>query len=465
MLDILLTSGYSAIKSSLLPLAIVALLLDSGMIAIWYIIGILINNNGVKASARGEFNQLIGTAVIIAIVIYSVSIFSMVFYTSLNGTKLMSQSALTTMCSNLESSSQLSIISSSYGSFLESKSSGYPGICNFITSASSSSLTDRIDYPLAAAGVIGANVTNQIGEELQNLFIVDGFIGFLSKFKNVDGIGLGNGAISATVSIIPDAGFRMLYDAISPVNTLTALALQVNVASLLLLLTSLFAWPYFLFGGIILRATPFTRSAGGLFIAIAIGMIFFYPTIYAIEYLTLANPANYAQLGSYSTTFSQTDQASLIPITGTQNVNEANVLMSNSIASTGYTLNFFVLPPLNKIAQKDGCWPNLGSLLGGETDMILVSITPVVSQINLALSLISGPQSFLNNIGINIGFSQCPTSSAQQLTFDIFDIYGISGIVMYLLPLMNIIISLAGIIGLSGLLGGDTSLAGLGRLI
>ncbi len=463
MLDILLTSGYSAIKSSLLPLAIIALLLDSGMIAIWYIIGILINNNGVKASARGEFNQLIGTAVIIAIVIYSVSIFSMVFYTSLNGTKLMSQSALTTMCSNLESSSQLSIISSSYGSFLESKSSGYPGICNFITSASSSSLTDRIDYPLAAAGVIGANVTNQIGNELQNLFVVDGFIGFLSKFSNVAGIGLG--PVSSSVSITPDAGFSMLYDAISPVNTLTSLALEVNTASLLLLLTSIFAWPYFLFGGIILRATPFTRSAGGLFIAIAIGMIFFYPTVFAVEYLTLANPSNYAQLGSYSPTFSQTNQALPISITGTQSVDEANVLMSNSIASTGYTLNFFVLPPLNKVAQADGCWPNFGSLLGGETDLILVSITPVVSQVNLILSLTSGSLTDINNFGIGIGFSQCPTSSAQQLTFDIFDIYGISGIVMYLLPLMNIIISLAGIIGLSGLLGGDTSLAGLGRLI
>ncbi len=435
---------------NLLPLAFAALLISSGIISVWYVIGILINNESIKASALGEFTQMVGTLILIAVVIYSLTILSTALYTSLNGTKLMSQSSISSLCSKIETNSGLYILGSGSGSLLSSTDPKYPGLCYYVNSLSGSSVNTHIDYPLAAAGVLDANLTNQIAINLNSLFVVEAYVGFYSKFTVIDGIGF---VVPLEGFITPDSGFRMVYDSMRTLGALISLSMEANMASLIILMISLYAWPYLIFGGIVLRTTIFTRKIGGLLIAIAIGMVFIYPTVLSIEYLTLSNPASYAQLNIYSNSYGPNVPIASGPI-------DANsILLSNTLQST-YKLDFFVLPNIQKIAQKDGCWPPLGSLIVGEATQFTLSLVPLVSQINQIVAFTGG-----SIPDVNIGFSSCSSTSAQTILFDLFDFYGIGGIIMYWLPIINIIITLAAILGLSGLMGGDTNLAGLGRLI
>ncbi len=450
MLDILLNTLIPQ-EGALIPLAVLALLISSAIVSIWYMIGLIINDNRIKASAIGEFTQMVGTLILIAIVIYSLTVLSAALYTSLNSTKLMSQSAISTICSKLESTSQLSILGTGTGSLLSSTNSQYPGICYYINSISGSGVNTRIDYPLAAAAVVDANVTNQIATQLNNLFVVDAYVGFYSSFKDIVGIGVGIPIVSAGVT--PDLGFGMIYDSMKALGALTSLGLEANMAALIILTISLYAWPYLIFGGIVLRTTIFTRRIGGLLIAIGIGIVFIYPTVLSIEYLTLSNPSSYAQLNAYSNSFGPTVAIAPGPI------DSNSILLSSAMQST-YKLDFFILPDISKIASQDGCWPPGGYLIAGEASQMAISLVPIVSQLNLIVAFTGG-----SIPDVNIGFSSCSASSAQSLIFDLFDFYGIGGIIMYWIPIINIIITLVGILGLSGLMGGDTNLAGFGRLI
>jgi hypothetical protein len=62
-------------------------------------------------------------------------------------------------------------------------------------------------------------------------------------------------------------------------------------------------------------------------------------------------------------------------------------------------------------------------------------------------------------------FPQCTLQSGQQTLFDLTQAYGTIGVTAYFLPILNILLTVSFVIGLSGLLGGDTSLAGLSRLV
>ena len=475
MFEYILSGGYQGIQSQLLPLAIIAILIDAAIISAWYIMGVLLNNRGVKVSALNEFYQIIGTVIMVSIIIYSLTIFSMIFYSSLNNTKLMDQTTLSNMCTSLTTNSPLTILGKSKGSLLVSQSKSYNGICDYVNklsgsspgTPSGSSVTAKIDYPLAASALINANLTNQVAVQLNNLFEVDAFIGFLLKFS--PSIGIGGSVFSVLKSGIqfsytPYSGYNMLYNSLTPIGTLMSSALEIMTAKLLFFTFALYAWPYLLFGGIILRVTIFTRKIGGLLIAIAIGIVFLYPVIFSLEYITLGNSNSYNVLNPYFTPTKQSQQLSSIQPSQSQttSLNEANVLLSNTIAATGYKLNFFILPKINKIAQKDGCWPPGGSLIAGESEQVLTSLIPLVSQINTILTLVGGS---IPSVIKDTGFGTCTATGAKNLVFDLFDVYGIAGITIFWLPLLNIIIVLNGILGLSGLLGGDTALAGISKLI
>ncbi len=455
---------YTAIlpaSSNLIPLAILALLISSGIISIWYIIGFLLANEKIKQSAIGEFTQIIGTLIIIAIVIYALTVLSGVLYTSLNSTHAMNQGTISSLCSGIEKNNGiftgLSILSEGSGSLLGSSNPKYPGLCYYIQTGSSS-VSTRIDYPLAAAGVIDANITSQVAQQLNYLSIVDSYIGFFSKFSVTTGIGLGIPEVSGSIS--PDAGFAMVYDAMRPLGTLMSLGLEFNIATLIILTIALYSWPYLIFGGIILRSIIFTRKIGGLLIAVAIGMVFIYPTILSIEYITLSNSASYGNLAAYTSTYGPNAVIAPGPITANSIILSNTIESSNAIKTEPYNLDFFVLPSIAKTAEQDGCWPILGNIGLAESEQIGLALVPIVSQVNLILAFTGG-----SIPDTSIQFSGCSESSVEHLTFDIFDIYGISGIIMYWIPIINILITLSSIIGISGLMGGDTSLAGLGKLI
>ncbi len=463
------TSSFPAAQAALMPLVVAALLLDTVIISVWYMLGIILNNSTVKISARGEFYQLLGTAILIAILLSIFLIFSQTFFSLLNSSStaggLMSNSTLGTMCSNIESTTKVNALTS--GGLLGT-------ICSYITGRADS-LTYRMGYPLAASDVIIANLTNQTAFNLNNLFIVDSYLGFLSKLSPTFSICISGEvdspvclvplpipppAFDSTLSATPYAGFDLVYKGFSSLGALMTLSFESFIVQLGLSTMFLFIWPALLFVGIVLRATFFTRKIGGLFIAIAIGAIIFYPLVFSIQYLTLGRG-----LGNI-TGFGNVISANPNSISSIYGFNS---ITSNSLtAIPGYTPNFYVEPAFNNIAYSTGCWPGGSSsvpsdgALGAEVTDIGELQIPFVSLVELLSSLYGSFVSGYPSMSLTF---QCTASQAQNTLFAFLNAYGIYGISAYLLPILNILIVVSAIIGLSGLLGGDTQLAGLSKLI
>lgn len=128
---------FTTVKNELLPLVLVALLLDGVLLSVWYILGALLNNSGVKESAKGEFYQLAGTAILAVIIVGTVGIFANLFSSSLSGT-IMSSSNINTLCNNIEHKTQLDIINGGTFSFLGGTSGAgglFPGLCSYVSTS------------------------------------------------------------------------------------------------------------------------------------------------------------------------------------------------------------------------------------------------------------------------------------------------------------------------------------------
>ena len=73
---ILQLPSFSNVKSDLIPLAFIALLFDSVIIAVWYMAATLLQNPGARESAKNEFYQFVGTIVLISIIIFVITTIS-----------------------------------------------------------------------------------------------------------------------------------------------------------------------------------------------------------------------------------------------------------------------------------------------------------------------------------------------------------------------------------------------------
>jgi hypothetical protein len=236
----------------------------------------------------------------------------------------------------------------------------------------------------------------------------------------------------------------------------------------------------------VLRSTFITRKLGGLLIAIVLAGLIIYPMVFSLQYLSLgngyiANPVS-SSTGAVATTFNYT----------TANAYGFNALTSipgvNSAVNNGnYILNFYVEPNVKAIAQADNCWPgqtsiatkgliaglSLGTGIGlptGATGLFSAEIydlayllVPVAPILKLA-SLIGNAVGYGSASSFPLPYS-CVPSDALNTFFALLNSYGIIGIDSYLLPIINIIVTLSSVVGLSQLFGGDTSLAGLSRLV
>lgn len=308
-------TSYATAKAALVPLVLAALLVDAAIIAIWYILGYVLNNSGVRQSARAELNQLIGTALLIVIITGVLVIFGGFFQSMLSHSTLLGQPALNKICTNLDNS-PLYILSS-----------GHPGfnsvLCGTISGGAPDAITSQIDYPLAASGVVIANMTNQAVMQVNDFFVVDSYIGFLKSFSPAFGICVAEVPDSGVcvfplpvpppafylgISYTPLAGLSMVYSAMASEGVLIMSAVYSFIMQLSFVSLFLFLWPYLIFVGLVLRATFFTRKIGGLFIAVAIGAIFFFPMVFAIQYLTLGN--GFGNVSGYGNIFSGTGSIS-----------------------------------------------------------------------------------------------------------------------------------------------------------
>ncbi|MEM0149493.1 MAG: hypothetical protein QXW10_01195 [Candidatus Micrarchaeaceae archaeon] len=469
-------TSLSTVKSDLLPIVVLALLLDSVIVSVWYVLGILLNNSRVKDSARGEFYQLAGTA-IITVIVLTILVFAGNIFSIIASSGAMSTTNMTNMCNHIESGSPLNMLqSTSSFSFLAGIASAsgpsFGGLCSYInTQAKKPTATSSIDYPLASAGVVIANLTNQSIVNLNSFFEVDFYLGYLEKFTPslafcyqgfVNPVGPciippeedvepSLTFINATYS--PYAGYSLVYSPMGVIGSLLGLSLEIDVAQLILISVFLYIWPYLLFIGLIFRATPFTRKIGGLFIAVAIGAVLFFPAVFAIEYASLSTMNLNSEIGS-----------SGMSLNTTYGYNTTTTSSLTSIS--GYTPNFFVEPNIKDIAKANSCWPLYGNLATAESLDTGMMLVPFASAVDGLIPLIKGASGGLpSSLPYFYLPWACSPTNAEGTMFSILNAYGITGITTYMLPLVNILIALTAIIGLSGLLGGDTSLAGLSKFV
>lgn len=485
-------SDFNVVQAQFLPVIIIALLLDSVIVSVWYLLGSLLNNNTMKSSARNEFYQLIGTMVLTVIIIVALGTFSGIFNTSLAGT-IMSPQTISTMCSNIESTTNLNLLSSSSSySFLSgiaNNPNAFRGLCSYASAENTNpSLTSNLDYPLAASGIVMANLTNQTFANLQNLFIINAYIGYQATAKPMVGLciqGEINPAGPCQIPVLdpvegelvllyingsyaPYAGYSLPNSAISTVGNLLSLSLEVFLTELIMNSVFLYIWPFLIFVGLVLRATPFTRKIGGLFIAIAIGAVLFYPTVFALEYLNLGN-------GILPSLASLNPGSTASYIYGFNSITTSNItaFTNSSYTKYKYTPNFYVEPNLAQMALSDSCWPGSGTMTGphgllfaygvDSGAMLLAPAKLLFDPAELLVAfLVKGTTSGVSIMSLP---SMCSEYNVEQIAFQIINAYGLLGVTAYFLPILNLIITLSAILGLSGLLGGDTSLMGLERFV
>ena len=489
-------ADIGTIGPSLMPLVFAALLLDVAIIVVWYYVGVILQNSRVKESAKGEYYQFIGTVILVVLLLWGIVAYSSMATTIFGSTKLMAPSAISSLCTNIENTTQLNILSGGSGtpaaiqggSFLygynTTSGNSVGGLCSMLNSTS---LTNKIDYPLAATGVIIANLTNQTVANLNSTYTVDAFLGFLSSLKPTVTVclstppaalpcfipGFSSAYIAITATYSPYAGYNMLYSSLSSLGTLLTAATESYIAQIMVIWIILFIWPYLLFGGIVLRSTFFTRKIGGLLIAIALGAIIVFPTVYAIEYLTLGNGMPNIGVPSSVTALPENAIYGFNDITNIpQNTISGNFLIPSGVStllgtnfmapntvSGNYTLNFFVTPNLKKVAYSNSCWP--GTIRNSEFWDGLYLMLPGASLSGIgqiASTVISGyPTFWLPYV--------CSPSNGLNMVLEMVDSFGIIGVTAYFLPIINLIITLTSIIGMSGLMGGDTRLEGLSRFV
>ena len=494
--------SFVTAQQNVLSLVIIAILVDAAIVGIWYMIGALIGNQRVKGTARGELWQVLGTAIIAGLVIGLLIAFGGVFTTVLSNAQPgnppsfvptpLSQYTTSTLCNDM-----VAYTGANGGQGLQEigplLSSLNPGICKVVGSnLGTADPTYWMDYPLAATGVIIANDLNQTATNLNQTFVQEAYLSFLSTlnptitacfqlpdaaacYPPADGLAI----VEIQASFQPLAGLDMIIKSLAAFSTLLYTVLLSFVVQLLFINLLLYAWPLILFIGLVFRATPFTRRLGGLLIAISLGAVAIFPTAFALEYITANSSVAPAQQYSFC---------------------------GSSIYT--YNLNFFQAPSIQGIGTDCGCWPKFGlffseasaflelgpgaivfwlgsivnviwGVIQGIWQTILhFSIGPLESAITTAFNpttlAIYNPDTFASDLGSwGFGFlgtqPTCyigsPTNGAEGELFGIMQAYGIIGVSSYFLPILNILITLAAIRGISGLLGGDVNMAGLSRLI
>ena len=451
----LMFSSLSSVQSSLLFLVFIALFVDSVILAVWYLIGSLLNNSTVRASARNEFYQLAGTAILIFVVVFFIVLAGNLFYSSLSGTRLMNPTTISNTLVGLTENTQLSLLSGPPSLVLPGPSSQYPGLLALTYDAEyDTSQTARLDYPLVATSVVLANLTNQTATNLNEFYYLDAFIGFMSTLKPESMFCVSVGTpcyfplptsenlFWLEIDYVPYTGYSMAYSSMRVLGLILTLAFESFVAQLLSYTILLYLWPYLIFIGLILRATFFTRKIGGLLIAVAIASVLILPAVFSMEYLSLGNGVPAYAPSAYG-------------------FNPTTSLPARS-GSGNYILNFFVEPSIGAIATHNGCYPIINgypTILGSELADVAITFVPFASILLPAVGhFLSSPSNFYLPVG-------CGSSNLLHTLFDSLNLYGIIGITAYFMPLINMLIFLSAIQGLSGLMGGDTSLGGLRNLI
>ncbi len=485
-------TSYSTV-SSWLPVVIAGMLLSFSVVGVYYAIAYTFNIQRMKQTAVRELGQVIGTGIIVFVIIGMLPVFSAVF------SSMVPVSNTIATCGALITGSQVNILN------------GFPTdtICNYIqenlggatgnwggSNTNTGDITPQLDYGLAAAYVIEANMTNQSVENMNAIYTFRNWIGFLGSFAStttycfpvtcIDGVS--ERLVSIEYKYAPLAGYDMVSAGMNPVQSQAVLMTEMFVAQLIFIMIFIFAWPYLLAGGMILRATIFGRGIGGLLIAVAISGLIVFPFIYLVEYTVLTNPATLPigvinpaanALPSNTNVFNSIAIEEL-PLADTYTGGTS----APQVGSTVYTFMPFIFPKLDRVIYNEGCWPDLstsvGSFVGGaggtwaSSSLVLAEgefaahyLIPLYGAGTGLLSVVSSL--FSSAVGYAGSIPITPTSCTQSAVintyFSILNVYGIEAVIGIFLPILNLLITLTTVMGLSGLMGGNTNILGLGSLL
>lgn len=457
-----LVTSYNVFQNWL-PILMLAILISIFIVAVLYFAGSILNNSKVKARATEELGQVIGTIIIAVIVIAVISFFGSASITSIATNTIGNN--VQNMCSQLLNN-QLNLVNSN----AMPTNTICTDVNNVYTSINSGSglsdITGYANYDLMASYVITANLTSQMAQNLEGFYQYEDMIGFLTTLTSVTTyceaveatpltawlciIPFNPRLTSISLSYTPYAGYAMLRSITKPIEVEAYTAFDVYIIEMLIILTFLFAWPYLLAAGIILKSSIYTRRVGGTLIAIVIAALIIFPIIFLMEYASLnGGGANLIPIGASS---------SSIPIFSMPG--ETLTTPPQQIVYNSNDINFYVFPNVSNIINYYGCWPIGGNIYAEELKDSAFFAIPALGAFDFIFGFIGGIVGQLPAMP-----TSCTPDNALALVFHLTDLYGIIGVTGYILPVLNILILISAIKGLSSLLGGDTNLAGLGNLV
>jgi hypothetical protein len=491
-------TNYSVLNTWL-PVVVFGMIISLMLIGVYYMVGYMINQKGMKDAAVRELGQVLGAGIIIAIIIAALPIFAGLF------SSLVSKTVTTQTCTTL-AGSQVNVLS------------GFPtsSVCNYVEETNTgfnlnpfTDITPQLDYGLASTYVIIANMTNQSVENLNALYVFENFVGYLQSFKSITQWCMPGTCVDGTTpriltiayGFMPLSGYSFILNALKPVQTQSIFVFEMLMLQLLIIIIMLFTWPYFLAAGMILKATVFGRRIGGTMIAIAIVALIVFPAVYLIEYSVLTNPSTQpigiggpASIISSITGSNINTQGVLGTSAIPSNTNTFNALAiselplnddysepSNSIAGeTQYLFQPFILPKLDRVIYASGCWPEapvsakaiigMGSgkytsvpLIGGEAVFAVYYLIPAVGAATGLLNLGAAALGFSNNLPFTP--TTCTPNNLLSAYYSILNVYGVTSIIGIFIPILNILIAITAVRSIAYLLGGDTNILGIGRLL
>jgi len=457
-----LTITHFSVLENWISILTLAILIGIFIVSFIYFAGSLLNSSRIKETAINELGQLIGTVIIAVIIIAIVEFFGSASVTALTANTIGGN--IIQICQQL-SNDQFNLVNSATSptnTICAATNSIYSNIQNGGGSGIGTALF--ADYDLMASYIIVANLTSQMAQNLDALYHYENYIGFLSTLTPSTTfciaappalpmmciIPLTPRALSVSVSFTPYKGYTILKEISKPIETEAYMIFEIYLIELLSIITFIYAWPYLLAAGIILKASMFTRRVGGMLIGIVIGGLIIFPIIFLMEYASLNN-ATLGPIGASPNT---------IPIFTMNGL----TLTGNYVVYNSNTINFFVFPNATNIVNYYGCYPYGGNIYLSELGISAYYMIPGIGIYNLLAYAIGGAVTgSLPNIPLTV--VSCQPQNALTLIFHFADLYGIIGVTGYILPIINILILISAIKGISQLMGGDTNLLGLGRLV
>ncbi len=519
-----LITQYSVFENWL-PIVMIAILVSITFVSIYYLLGVVLNNARVKSRAISELGQALGTGVMLIVIIAILAFFGGGIFSQVPA---ISPPNLLKVCTSLGSSSIAFLQpgppfgASGTGTFGGSPPVPSPTavVCGEVNALQTNpSITDSIDYGIFSSYLIIANLTNQALANINALYVFEGWIGFASKFVAEtqfcspglpppplcpDAAGFG---VKFTYS--PLAGFDTLKNGITqPTEIQASLTFYMFFLQLVVSILILYLWPWLLAGGIILRATVFTRRAGGLLIALVMAWLLIFPLIYALEYssfqglgtslqpigasnlptLPLYTKGTDGSLGVYGASGGGDVPALSVPTiscasgqfvyegvcgypkTASCSSQAAAPCPTNPDGTTevqGININFFVFPKVADVLRFYNCMPpNLpGAELAFSDFYLIPGFGAVTGYIGAVGGLVSGLPYNPTDISYLSDQLGCNANNGISSALALANVYGLMGVTAYLVPLLNLIIIISAAVGISGLLGGDTDIIGLSKLL